>query len=157
DVVRLGFAGASTAPTLRTAEPLAATVSRFTGSDRSAWQSAAPTAKVVRYEGLWPGIDATFRGAGTHLEWDYHVAAGADPSGGAPRLAAPGRVSIDGTRATLAGADSAGGELTLTIPAVWQTRRDGSRVDRHASWVLDGDTLRVVPQDWDPTLPGVID
>jgi hypothetical protein len=45
----------------------------------------------------------------------------------------------------------------LTIPAVWQTLRDGTRVDRDASWVLEGDTLRVVPEDWDPSVPGVID
>ena len=156
-VVRLGFDGASSTPTLRTGEPLAATVSSFTGSDRSAWQSAAPAAKVVRYENLWPGIDATFRGSGTHLEWDYHVAPGADPSMAGTTVAGFDRIAVDGDRATLASADAEGGELTLTIPAVWQTQRDGTRVDRDASWVLDGDTLRFVPENWDPSLPGVID
>ncbi len=118
-VVRLGFEGASTAPTLRTAEPLAATVSSFTGSDRAAWQSAAPTAEVVRYEDLWPGIDATFRGTGTHLEWDYHVAAGADPSTARDHRCR--RPTTSPSMATARPSPAAGGELTLTIPAVWQT------------------------------------
>jgi hypothetical protein len=153
-VVRLGFDGAADAPVLSTEEPLAATVSSFAGSDPSRWQAGAPTAAVVRYGEAWPGVDLTFRGTGSELEWDLHVAVGADPAVAGMAVTGADRIEVDGDRATLVVGDS---ELPLTIPAVWQTRADGSRVERTAVWDLDGDVLRVLPVAWDPELPGVID
>ncbi|MFZ6003655.1 MAG: beta strand repeat-containing protein [Actinomycetota bacterium] len=153
-VVRLGFEGARSAPSLRAEAPLAATVSTFVGSDPDAWQAGAPTSEVVRYEELWPGIDVTFRGTGRRLEWDLHVAAGADPAAAGIAVAGADRIEVDGPLAAVAIGD---GELPLAIPAVWQTLGDGSRVARDASWQLDGSTLSVVPVEWDTSLPGVID
>ena len=45
----------------------------------------------------------------------------------------------------------------MAIPAVRQVADDGSRIERPAEWWLDGEVLRAIPQDWDRTLPGVVD
>jgi hypothetical protein len=153
-VVRLGFDGAASAPAVSTEQPLAATVSSFAGSDPSRWQSGAPTAAVVRYTEAWPGVDLTFRGRGSELEWDLHVAVGADPAVAGMAVTGADRIEVDGDRASLVVGDR---ELPLSIPAVWQTRPDGSRLERRAVWDLDDDVLRVLPVAWDPDLPGVID
>lgn len=38
-----------------------------------------PTFGRVAYRGVWPGIGASFYGHGGQLEYDFNVAAGADP------------------------------------------------------------------------------
>ena len=109
---------------------------------------------AVRYSELWPGIDVTFRGTGSELEWDLHVAAGADPAVAGMSVAGADAIDLDGDRATLVIGDD---ELGLAIPAVWQVAADGSRIERRR---------RVAPRrrraarrtpGWDPTLAGVID
>ena len=154
-VVRLGFEGAAPSPRLSTEEPLAATVSSFAGADPSKWQQGAATAEVVRYQEAWPGIDMTMRGTGSRLEWDLHVAAGADPAVAGLTVTGADRIEIDGDRATLVVGDS---ELPLAIPAVWQTRPDGTRIEREPRPGTSTATPSAsIPRAWDPDLPGVID
>ncbi len=153
-VVRLGFDGADSEPSLTAAEPLDATMSSFVGTDPSTWQSATPTSAVVRYEDLWPGIDLAFRGSGSALEWDLHVDAKADPAAAGVEVVGADRIELDGDHATLTIGDS---QLAMDIPSVWQVAPDGARIPRETVWERHGDVLRVVPHDWDPNLPGVID
>jgi uncharacterized repeat protein (TIGR01451 family) len=50
------------------------------GNDSSKWRTGVPQFARVRYESVYPGIDLVFYGNQGHLEYDFQVAPGADPS-----------------------------------------------------------------------------
>ena len=54
--------------------------SYFTGSDRSQWKVGIHQYGRLRYRGVYPGIDLVYYGSDGHLEFDFVVAPGADPS-----------------------------------------------------------------------------
>ena len=116
---------------------------------------APPTAEVVRYEEAWPGIDMTMRGTGSH--------AGVGPP--RRRRRGPDRGGHDGgrrgprSRWTATGPRCDGRQRAAPGDpggVADRARRHPHRA-RRPRWDLDGDTLRVVPEGWDPDLPGVID
>src|SRR5207245_9417821 len=76
--LRLRFPGAAH-PVLHALQRLPGKVNYFVGRERSRWRTDVPTYARVRYGGLWPGIDATFYGNGSHLEYDLRIAASPDP------------------------------------------------------------------------------
>jgi hypothetical protein len=55
-------------------------VSFFEGKDPSHWVKGASTYARLRYKEIYPGIDLVFYGKEGRLEYDFVVAAGADPS-----------------------------------------------------------------------------
>lgn len=71
-VVRLTFPGARNDVVPRLSHPLPTVVSYFRGSDGQDTITAS-TWKNVTYEGLWPGIDLTFRAAGQSLKYEFRV------------------------------------------------------------------------------------
>ncbi|MCU1265734.1 MAG: hypothetical protein JWM21_2052 [Acidobacteria bacterium] len=78
----------------------------FIGNDPRQWRTGVPTFRAVRYEQVYPGINLTYYGNQKQLEYDFEIAAGADP-----RLI---RLAFGpGTRTTL----SSMGELVLQTPA----------------------------------------
>ena len=58
---------------------LPGTVNVFEGP-RSTWRTNVPTFARVRYDSLYPGISAVYHGTGGQLEYDFQIAAGADPA-----------------------------------------------------------------------------
>jgi hypothetical protein len=50
------------------------------GSDSSRWLRGVPNYSQVEYAGVYPGIDLVFHGAGSDLEHDFRISAGANPS-----------------------------------------------------------------------------
>src|SRR5438132_8950302 len=93
-VVRMRFAGANPAPQVTGLEALPGTANYFIGNDRAKWHTNVPLYARVHYADVYPGIDLSFYGAaqGTqgavsgarggpqHLEYDFVVRPGADPS-----------------------------------------------------------------------------
>ncbi len=78
-VLRVDLAG-SKPPTRIEGEDLQDSVSNyFVGKDRTKWRSAVPNYGQVKYEGVYPGIDLAYHGNPNQLEYDFTVAAGADP------------------------------------------------------------------------------
>ncbi len=51
----------------------------FIGNDSSKWRTNVPLFTKVKYVGVYPGIDLVFYGNQRNLEYDFVVAAGADP------------------------------------------------------------------------------
>lgn len=74
------FVGEDPALTVEPLDPQTARASSFLGNDRRRWVANAPTYGRVRYHNLWPGIDMVFYSHGGQLEYDFVVAAGADPN-----------------------------------------------------------------------------
>lgn len=52
----------------------------FTGPDPSRWRTGVPMWGKVQFHEVYPGIDVVYYGAQGHLEFDFVVAPGADPS-----------------------------------------------------------------------------
>jgi len=104
EVVRMQFAGADH-PSVEGARRLPGTVNSFLGRSRSRWHTRIPTFARVRYRHLWPGIGASFYGNGTRFDYDFEIAAGADPSQIALRFVGAQRQQLN-----------ARGDLVLTLP-----------------------------------------
>jgi hypothetical protein len=134
--------------------PLDGRVNYLRGSSPRAWVVGAPTFGRVRYQRLYPGIDAVFYGTNRQLEYDFVVEPGADPSriamrfdGGAVRLNGEGDLVI------AAGAT----EIVQKRPVAYQ-ERDGHRTAVDASYVIRRShvvTLRLGA--YDRALPLTID
>jgi Beta-propeller repeat len=103
--VRMHAVGANRDPEVVGERRLRGRANYLVGRDPRAWLTDVPTYAAVRYRGLYPGIDQVFYGAQTRLEYDFVVAAAADPN--AIRLAFSGAKSLSLGR---------GGELLLALP-----------------------------------------
>jgi hypothetical protein len=102
-----------------------------------------PTYSAVRCAGVYPGIDAVYYGRGTELEYDFVVAAGADP--GAIRLAFEnGRKARLDDRGDLL-LECGGAEVRHCRPVVYQEQA-GQRTPVSASYELQRDAGESAPQ-----------
>jgi hypothetical protein len=129
-------------------------VNDLRGADPDAWRAGIPTFERVRYAEAYPGVDIDFHGTRGALEYDFRVAAGADPS----------PISMD-----LSGADSVRlgrrGDLivregTLRVrqqaPFAYQ-RTEGGTAPVRSAFSLDGRTVSFELGRYDRSLPLVID
>lgn len=93
--LRLGFDGAAAAH-VDGAERLPGHVNYLRGRDPSRWQRHVPLFARAVCRGVWPGIDVAFHGDGRRVEYDFEVAAGADPGEIALRFDGADSVTVDG-------------------------------------------------------------
>jgi len=118
DVVRMSLSGANVDSEPEGLERLPGIVNYMMGSDRAGWHTNVPNYGKVRYAGVYPGIDLVYYGNRQRLEYDFQVAAGADPEvielkfDGAQqlRLDANGNLEID----------AANGQIAFHAPVVYQ-------------------------------------
>jgi len=103
--VAMRFVGANPAARPEAQDRLAGRASYLLGRDPTRWRRNLPTYAKVVYGGVYPGIDAVYRGEQGALAYDLVVAPGADPR--QVRLAVDGAdgVSID-----------AAGDLVVHMP-----------------------------------------
>jgi hypothetical protein len=90
--VRLFWGGSAASAEGR--DPLPGRSHYLRGADRASWQTDVPHFARVHESAVWPGIDVDLREGGGELEYDFQVAAGADPSRIALRFAGADRVDI---------------------------------------------------------------
>ncbi|WP_447975112.1 DUF7948 domain-containing protein [Nitrospira sp. Kam-Ns4a] len=79
-LLRMQFVGISPAVRIVGTDRLPGRVNYFVGQDPTRWHTAIPTFAKVRYQDLYRGIDLVYDGTQGHLEYDFIVAPGADPS-----------------------------------------------------------------------------
>ena len=79
DVVRMELAGASPSLQITGAEQLPGRANYFIGNDPAKWHADIPTYAKVKYVGVYPGVDLIYYGNQRQLEYDFVIAAGADP------------------------------------------------------------------------------
>jgi hypothetical protein len=117
--LRVRFVGADAATPLAPAQATGEVRHYLHGNDPSHWASAVPSYRQVRYQAPWPGIAARFyENATQHLEYDFEVAAGADPrrvqlhyeGASSLSLSADGQLHVGTTL----------GELTELMPHAYQ-------------------------------------
>ncbi len=79
DVLRMKLVGANPAAAVSGVEQLPGTSNYFVGNDPKQWRTAVPNYAKVHYQGVYPGVDLVYYGNQRQLEYDFVVAAGADP------------------------------------------------------------------------------
>jgi hypothetical protein len=77
--VRMRLVGANSEAAPIADGRLPATSSFFVGDEPARWRTGVPHFSRVRYEGIYPGIDLVFHDSNAGLEYDFILAAGADP------------------------------------------------------------------------------
>ncbi len=124
-LVRVEFAHSNPGARLEGLDPQPGSINYFKGSNPNGWRRNVPHFDRVRYEGLYPGIDAVFYGDRREMEFDFVVAPGADPS--AIRMHVEGAGSVELTDAGGLVARTAAGEVTLLPPQLYQKNVEEQR------------------------------
>jgi hypothetical protein len=150
----IGLLGASQSEPVVGERGLPGTANYMLGKDRSRWHTNVPTFGRVAYRNAWPGIGVAFYGNQGRLEYDFDVAAGADPS----RIA----LSFGGARSLRV---DTSGALVLRLPggSVRQLTSHayqlvgGRRQAVSSRYVVAGHSVRLRLGHYDHRLPLTID
>jgi uncharacterized protein (TIGR03437 family) len=137
-VFRMELRGANRDAQVTGVDKLAGVANYYVGNDPKKWRSGIITYGKVKYQGIYPGIDAVFYGNQRQLEYDFVVAPGADPKqislgliGARPSLDADGNVVLK----------LEDGDLALKKPVVYQNVA-GEKKSVEASYTIAGDKVR---------------
>ena len=135
-VVRMRFVGADPESTITGRRELPGKSNYLMGRDPARWHTNISNFGRVHYEGVYPGIDASFYGNQGRLEYDFVVAPGVNPE--VIRLGFDGietvAVELDGDLLL----ETAIGELRLSKPILYQ-ETDGIRNEIAGRYLLLGD------------------
>jgi hypothetical protein len=131
--VDMKLVGANPAAALTGADPLPGKTNYIIGNDPHKWRSGVPQFGGVRYASAYPGIDLIFYGNQGHLEYDFRVGPGADPSQPELEFDGASKLELSGGDLILTGLSEGKGKgkskddggLRLQAPQVYQ--RDGDR------------------------------
>ena len=93
--IRMSLAGARRLAA-ELVSPLPGRGSYFLGRDPARWHTGIPQFAGLRYRAVYPGVDLLFRGAPAGLEYDFTVAAGADPRAIRIRFGGADQVALEG-------------------------------------------------------------
>jgi uncharacterized protein (TIGR03437 family) len=152
-VVRMELRGANRAAQLTGADKLEGVANYYVGNDPKKWRSGIATYRKVKYQGIYPGVDAVFYGNQRQLEYDFVVAPGADPgqislglTGAEPSLDAGGNVVLK----------LADGDLALKKPVVYQNVA-GEKEIVEAGYTIAGNQVRFHLGKYDHNQTLVID
>jgi hypothetical protein len=109
----VGFIGAAGHAHAVAEKPLPGVSHYIRGSDPARWLWDVPRYGAVRFPNVYPGVELVYRGTDSNLEFDFLVAAGANPSH--IRLRVPARARIDETGSLVLE------HGVLKAPQAWQT------------------------------------
>src|SRR5580692_12156149 len=126
--VNMKLVGANPAAVLTGADPLPGKSNYLIGNDPHKWHRGIPQFGGVRYASVYAGIDLIFYGNQGHLEYDFRVGPGADPSQAELEFHGASQLKLSGGDLILAGLSSNGKDeagLRLQAPQIYQ--RDGDR------------------------------
>jgi len=153
----ISWPGSNWSPGIVGADPAASKSSYFLGNRKERWRTGVPHYKGVRYQGLYPGIDLLFYGAGSDFEYDFHLRPGADPGRIRIRFRGADQLSLspEGNLEIQAG----GNRLVQKRPVAYQPTREpaGYRTVECGYRRLGRDVVGLELAEYDRSLPLVID
>lgn len=117
EAVAMKLAGANPNANLTAFDRLPGQSNYFLGNDPTKWRTGIPQFSRVRYEQIYPGIDLVFYGSQGHLEYDFQVAPGSDPSQAELEFSGAKRVELREGALILTGQR---GSVRLDPPRVYQ-------------------------------------
>ena len=153
-VVRLGLVGANQSSSVAGLERLPGKVNSFIGNEPSRWRTGISTYERVRYSGVYPGVAVDWYGRQGRLEYDFRIAAGADPEAIALRVAGADSLRLTGNGDLLIGAGNR--TIRQRAPVAYQASA-GIRHFVNAGYRIDGDRVSFKLGAYDRAEPLVID
>ena len=151
----LHFEGAGPA-TITAETPTAEHRNYFLGADARRWARDVRSFRALHYAGLWPGVRArVYESADQHLEYDFELAAGADPG-----LIGLRHDGADGLTLDAAGnllVETSVGTVTQRAPRAWQRDAAGRPQPVACRYVLAGRVVRFGLGKYDHRRPLTID
>lgn len=157
DVLRMSFAGANRSPKISGLDELPGKSNYFLGKDPAKWRRDISAYDKVRYESIYPGVDAVFYGNQGELEYDLVVAPHADYKRIRLRYEGVRRLSIDRTTDDLIITTNSGDELRQRNPILYQLI-EGHRHEVVGQYVLKAkDEVAFRIDDYDTSRTLVID
>jgi hypothetical protein len=154
--VRVQFESASPDVKLAPEAPTGSVHNYLHGSDRARWGRHARGFRALRYAGLWPGIGLhVYENAGQKLEYDFDLAAHADPTLLRLRYEGADQVQLrpDGSLEVKTSA----GSFREAAPVAFQLDATGRRQSVACAYELHGHTLRFRLGPYDDARPLTID
>ncbi len=118
EAVRMTLVGANPEAAVAGSDRLPGISNYFIGNDPKKWHTGIPQFAGVRYQSVYPGIDLVFYGSQGHLEYDFKVAPGADPSQAELQFDGAAKLVLSGGDLILKGT---GADVRLQAPRVYQT------------------------------------
>lgn len=148
------FVGANPDVTVEPLDEQTSKVNYFIGNDPNRWVRNLKTYARVRYHNLYPGIDMVFYSHNGQLEYDFVVAAGADPS--------QIRLRIDGSdpmQVTTQGELQIGGrkDAVLHRPLLYQNLKNGKKMVEGKFVRVAANTVGFQFANYDKTKTFIID
>src|SRR5208282_117599 len=116
--VRMKLVGANPVAALAGADALPGKSNYFIGNDPKKWHTGIPQFAGVHYQSVYPGIDLVFYGSQGHLEYDFKVAPGANPSQAELQFDGVSKLQLVAGDLLLKGA---GADVRLQAPRVYQS------------------------------------
>lgn len=151
---RVHFVGASQQVAIEGSKEQSWYYNYFLGKDPSRWKGNIHPFLVLKYSGIYPGIDLRIGSEAGNLKYEWIVAPGKDPS--AIRLRFEGADGLRLKDGKLRIKTSVGDVQELK-PVVFQYAQDG-RHDIACHYRISGDELYYdFPEGWDKSLPLIID
>jgi uncharacterized repeat protein (TIGR01451 family) len=121
ETIAMKLAGANLDANVRGTDTLPGKSNYLLGNDPAKWLHNVPQFARVQYENVYPGINLVFYGKQGHLEYDFQIAPGADPSQAEIEFNGSKRLELkDGNLILHADA----GEVRLETPHVYQRLGD---------------------------------
>jgi len=121
--MKMKLQGANLKPEIRGLDRQPGTSNYFIGRDPKQWRTNIPSYAKVKYEGVYPGIDLVYYGNNQQLEYDFVVAAGADPHAIALDMRGADKLQIDAHGDLLL--TIGGGQLRQLKPSIYQETAGG--------------------------------
>lgn len=146
--------GGNPTPRVTGADELPGKVNYFLGNNSAKWHTNVATYARVEYDEVYPGIDLVYYGNQGQLEYDFVVAAGADPDMIQLGFSGAERLEIDAQGDLVLHA----GDLQIRQhkPLVYQ-EVSGQRQEVASRFVLEGQQVRFAVGPYDASRPLVID
>lgn len=154
-VVRMRIEGANVAASTEGIDEVEGRSNYFIGNDPAKWRASVPNYAKVRYDDVYPGIDAVYYGNNQQLEYDFVVAPNADPSVISLKFDGVDKASIDKKSGDLL-LETGAGTLRQLKPFVYQNV-DGERREVAALYKLENERVTFLLGDYDRSKELVID
>lgn len=154
--VQVKFVGASAAAVVAGSQELPSKSNYFIGNDPKQWHTKVPNYSSVKYNGIYPGVDAVFHGDNRRFEFDFDIAAGADPHSIALEVDGARRMRLNRAGDLVLAMDAAH-QLVMNKPHIYQESSDGRREIAGRYVLAAGNRIAFKIGPYDHTQPLVID
>jgi hypothetical protein len=123
-IVRMEFIGSNANAEIAGMDLLPGKSNYLIGNDPQQWHRGVPQFAGIHYRNVYPGIDLVFYGNQGHLEYDFRVAPGADPSIAKLGFDSTSKLELSGGDLLVSGRNEAKPALRLKAPRIYQTKGD---------------------------------